>query len=77
MSYTFRYLTAEERAAAGQQATAKPVTRRPDDVLQRTWEISLAGHYALRDAATDPEVKRTHADAVTTLEAALTKAAAR
>lgn len=77
MSYAYRYLTAEQRAAIGQRATAPPSPAVPSETLQAAWEADLARHQSLLAAATDEATKSQHSAAITTIEAALTKAAAR
>ena len=75
MPYTYRYLTAEQRDAIGKRATTPHGAQPVDEGLQAAWEADLAAHQALLAAAADDDSRARHADAVKTLELALTKAA--
>lgn len=77
MAYTYRFLTAEQRAEIGKRATTPPAATPPDEAVQQAWEADLAAHQALLAAATDADAKARHGEAIRALETALTAAANR
>lgn len=71
MAYKIKHLNAEQQADIAARATATPSAPVIDDSLRAAWEADLVAHMALHDATTDKDVKKVHADAIKTLEAAL------
>lgn len=78
MPYTYRFLTAKERAEIASRVTTQPDPPSPPGEPQlRAWEAELAAHQALLKVAEDDDAKREHADAIKVLESVLTESTPR
>jgi hypothetical protein len=73
VAYTYKHLSQAEVDKIKADAVKKPEPPTVDAATLRAWEADRAAHSALRDAATDPEVKKQHVEALATLDAALAK----